>query len=217
MTVIGTGYLGATHAICMAVLGFEVLGVDVDQSKIDALAAGEVPFFEPGLPEKLREALDSGRIRFTTSFDEAAAFGDVHFICVGTPQKPGSHAADMTYVDSAFTELATRITRKALLVGKSTVPIGTAARLTALVQDVSPIGTELELAWNPEFLREGFAVEDTLHPDRLVFGVQSEWSEKMLRKVFRPILDEGTPLVVSDLATAELVKVAANSFLATKI
>jgi UDPglucose 6-dehydrogenase len=217
ITVIGTGYLGATHAICMAVLGYDVLGVDVDPAKIDALASGRVPFYEPGLPEKLREALDAGRLRFTTDFDEAAAFGDVHFICVGTPQAPGSHAADMRYVDSAFTELARRITRKVLLVGKSTVPVGTAVRLTALVHEVSPMGSELELAWNPEFLREGFAVEDTLHPDRLVFGVASEWAEAQLRRVFRPILEEGTPLVVGDLPTAELVKAAANSFLATKI
>jgi len=217
MTVIGTGYLGATHAICMAVLGFDVLGVDVDPKKIEALASGKVPFFEPGLPEKLREALDSGRLRFTTDFDEAAEFGDVHFICVGTPQAPGSYAANLTYVDSAFSELAKRITRKSLLIGKSTVPIGTAERLTKLVQEISPLGTELELAWNPEFLREGFAVEDTLHPDRLVFGVTSEWAEAQLREAFKPILDDGTPVVVADLATAELVKVAANSFLATKI
>lgn len=217
ITVIGTGYLGATHAICMAILGYDVLGVDVDPGKIDALASGRVPFYEPGLPEKLREALDAGRLRFTTDFDEAAAFGDIHFICVGTPQAPGSHAADMRYVDSAFTELARRITRKALLVGKSTVPVGTADRLTALVEEASPIGADLEVAWNPEFLREGFAVEDTLHPDRLVFGVASTWAEEQLRRVFRPILDDGTPLVVSDLRTAELVKAAANSFLATKI
>ncbi|WP_461471170.1 UDP-glucose dehydrogenase family protein [Microbacterium sp. HJ5] len=217
MTVIGTGYLGATHAICMAVLGYDVLGVDVDQKKIDALAAGQVPFYEPGLPEKLAEVLQTGRLRFTTDFDEAAAFGDVHFICVGTPQQQGSEAADLRFVDSAFTELARRITRKALLVGKSTVPIGTAARLTQLVQSVSPIGAELELAWNPEFLREGFAVEDTLHPDRLVFGVQSEWAERMLRDAFAPLLADGVPVVVADTATAELVKVAANSYLATKI
>lgn len=217
LTVIGTGYLGATHAICMAVLGYEVLGVDVDPDKIARLAAGEVPFFEPGLPEKLREALDYGRLRFTTDFDEAAEFGDVHFICVGTPQLPGSHGADLRYVDSAFTELAKRIDRKALLVGKSTVPIGTASRLTKLVQEVSPAGTDLELAWNPEFLREGFAVEDTLRPDRLVFGVASEYAERTLRDAFAPIINEGTPVVVADTATAELVKVAANSFLATKI
>ncbi|HWH26190.1 MAG TPA: UDP-glucose/GDP-mannose dehydrogenase family protein [Pseudolysinimonas sp.] len=217
ITVIGTGYLGATHAVCMADLGFEVLGVDVDQGKIDRLAAGEVPFFEPGLPEKLREVQDSGRLRFTTSFDEAARFGDVHFVCVGTPQAPDTDAADLQFVESAVAELASRIDHRALLVGKSTVPVGTAARLEEMAHDRSPAGDDLELAWNPEFLREGFAVEDTLHPDRLVFGVSSQWAEDMLRSVFRPILETGTPVVVADLATAELVKVAANSFLATKI
>lgn len=217
MTVIGTGYLGATHAICMAILGFEVLGVDVDVRKIEALTAGRVPFFEPGLPDKLREALDSGRLRFTTDFAEAGAWGDVHFLCVGTPQSRESNAADLTYVELALTELASRIERRALIVGKSTVPIGTAARLTRLVQEVSPAGQAVELAWNPEFLREGYAVKDTLQPDRLVFGVSSAWAEAQLRAAFRPILDNGTPLVVCDLPTAELVKVAANSFLATKI
>lgn len=217
ITVIGTGYLGATHAICMAILGFDVLGVDVDESKIALLRSGTVPFYEPGLPEKLKEALASGRLNFTTSFDDAAEFGDVHFVCVGTPQSKNSAEADLTYVDAAFTALATRITRKALIVGKSTVPIGTASRLEQMVHNVSPIGTELELAWNPEFLREGFAVEDTLHPDRLVFGVSSDWAEAQLRRAFAPILGCGTPTIVSDLATSELVKVAANSFLATKI
>ena len=217
MTVIGTGYLGATHAVCMAILGYEVLGVDVDEKKIETLASGQVPFFEPGLQEQLIAALNSGRLRFTTSFDEAAEFGDVHFICVGTPQAPGSPAADMRYVNAAFEALASRITRKVLLVGKSTVPIGTAARLTNDVQSISPLGAELELAWNPEFLREGFAVEDTLHPDRLVFGVASPWAQRQLEAAFRPIIAEGTPVVISDLPTAELVKVAANSFLATKI
>lgn len=217
VTVTGTGYLGATHAISMAVMGFEVLGADVDQHKIDLLRNCSVPFFEPGLPEKLEEALASGRLNFTTDFDEVAQFGDVHFVCVGTPQSAESGAADMQYVDAAFTALASRITHKALLVGKSTVPIGTAARLTQMIQDISPIGSELELAWNPEFLREGFAVQDTLDPDRLVFGVASEWAENQLRAVFAPILSRGTPLIVADLATSELVKVAANSFLATKI
>ena len=217
MTVVGTGYLGATHAICMAALGLEVLGLDVDEAKVAALSAGDVPFFEPGLPEKLREALDSGRLHFSTDFDEAARFGDVHFVCVGTPQQPGSHAADLRFVESAFRELAIRIDRKALLVGKSTVPIGTAARLASEIQEISPAGDALELAWNPEFLREGFAVEDTMHPNRLVFGVTTAWAEEQLSAAFRPILDADTPLIVSDLATAELVKVAANSFLATKI
>jgi UDPglucose 6-dehydrogenase len=217
ITVVGTGYLGATHAICMAVMGFDVLGFDVDQRKISQLQAGSVPFYEPGLPEKLQEALASGRLRFTADLDEVAQFGDVHFICVGTPQAPDSLAADLTYVESAFTELAARITRKSLLVGKSTVPIGTAARLAGMVAGTSSLGQELEVAWNPEFLREGYAVQDTLHPDRLVFGVASEWSEVMLRRAFEPLLADGTPLIVADLPTAELVKVAANSFLATKI
>jgi len=217
ITVIGTGYLGAAQAICMAVMGFDVLGFDVDHRKIDQLRAGEVPFYEPGLPEKLQEALASGRLTFTTSLDAVAEFGDVHFICVGTPQAVNSSAANVSFVESAFTGLAARISRKALLVGKSTVPIGTAERLTGLVSDISPLGAELEVAWNPEFLREGFAVQDTLHPDRLVFGVASDWAEERLRLAFKPLLDDGTPLIVADLATAELVKVAANSFLATKI
>ncbi|MCB2413287.1 UDP-glucose/GDP-mannose dehydrogenase family protein [Demequina sp. TTPB684] len=217
LTVIGTGYLGATHAVAMASLGYDVLGVDVDQSKIDRLTAGDVPFFEPGLPELLKEVLATGSLRFTTSFDEAAEFGDVHFICVGTPQLHGSQAANLEYVESAFTELAKRVTKPALFVGKSTVPVGTASRLTDMVQLASPNPDLVQLAWNPEFLREGYAVQDTLRPDRLVFGVESEWAEQMLRAAFAPILEVGTPLVVADLKTAELVKVAANSFLATKI
>jgi UDPglucose 6-dehydrogenase len=217
ITVVGTGYLGATHAICMAVMGFDVLGFDVDERKIAQLQAGEVPFYEPGLPEKLQEALASGRLNFTTDLDAVAEFGDVHFICVGTPQAPNSFAANLTYVESAFAGLAARITRKSLLVGKSTVPIGTAARLAGMVADVSPLGADLEVAWNPEFLREGFAVQDTLHPDRLVFGVASAWAEAVLRRTFEPLLSDGTPLIVADMPTAELVKVAANSFLATKI
>ncbi|RKS79749.1 UDPglucose 6-dehydrogenase [Actinomadura pelletieri DSM 43383] len=217
LTVIGTGYLGATHAICMAVLGYEVLGVDVDQGKIDKLASGEVPFFEPGLPELLTKALESGRLRFGTSFEEAGEFGDVHFVCVGTPQQAGSDAADLTYVDAAFRSLAPHLNRRALVVGKSTVPVGTAKRLTEVVQSLAPAGAEVELAWNPEFLREGFAVDDTMRPDRLVFGVASEWAEERLRAAYQPVLDLGTPVVRTDLATAELVKVAANSFLATKI
>ena len=216
LTVIGTGYLGATHAVCMAILGFEVLGVDIDPDKVDRLASGTVPFFEPGLPELLTKALDSGRLRFTTDFAEAGAFGDVHFLCVGTPQKKGSHAADLTYVNAAATELAGHLNRRALVVGKSTVPVGTAAALSRLVQQTAPAGDQVEVAWNPEFLREGFAVDDTMKPDRLVFGVQSPWAEQQLRAAFAPVIEtHGTPVVVTDLPTAELVKVAANSFLAT--
>jgi UDPglucose 6-dehydrogenase len=217
LTVIGTGYLGATHAICMAVLGHEVLGVDVDARKIAELSSGRLPFFEPGLPELLRKALDSGRLRFGTSFAEAAEFGDVHFICVGTPQQPGSDACDLSYVDAAVGALVPHLTRRCLVVGKSTVPVGTARRLAGLIHELAPAGSEVELAWNPEFLREGFAVDDTMRPDRLVFGLASPWADERLCAVFAPILELGTPVIRTDLATAELVKVAANSFLATKI
>ncbi|MGB9376597.1 MAG: UDP-glucose/GDP-mannose dehydrogenase family protein [Mycobacteriales bacterium] len=217
ITVIGTGYLGATHAACMAELGFEVLGVDVDEAKVARLSAGDLPFFEPELPELLTKNLANGRLRFTTSFEEAGAFGDVHFICVGTPQKKGEYAADLTYVFSAFTELAPFLTRPCLVVGKSTVPLGVAAQMTQLVQGKAPAGTDVEVAWSPEFLREGHAVQDTLRPDRLVFGVGSDAAEARLREIYAPLTEAGTPVVVTDLATAELVKVAANSFLATKI
>ncbi|GAA4212864.1 MULTISPECIES: UDP-glucose dehydrogenase family protein [Microbispora] len=217
LTVIGTGYLGATHAICMASLGYDVVGLDVDPGKIRKLQSGEVPFFEPGLPELLAKTLESGRLRFTTSYAEAAEHGDVHFICVGTPQQPGLDACDLSYVDAAVRGLAPHLTRRCLVVGKSTVPVGTAARLSGLLTELAPAGAEVELAWNPEFLREGFAVDDTLRPDRLVFGVTTEWARERLAAAFAPILDLGTPTVVTDLPTAELVKVAANSFLATKI
>ncbi|MEC5200180.1 UDPglucose 6-dehydrogenase [Arthrobacter sp. PL16] len=217
MSVIGTGYLGATHAICMATLGYDVVGVDVDENKVAALQSGRVPFFEPGLPELLRTALDSGRLRFTTDFADAAASADVHFICVGTPQAKDSPAADMQYVDAAVSRLAAHLDRPALIVGKSTVPIGTADRLTTLVQEIAPAGTAVQLAWNPEFLREGYAIQDTLRPDRLVFGVSSDWAREQLSRCYTALLAAEVPLVVTDLATAELVKVAANSFLATKI
>jgi UDPglucose 6-dehydrogenase len=216
LSVIGTGYLGATHAVCMVELGFDVIGLDVDEEKIERLAKGEVPFFEPGLPELLSKHSSSGKLRFTTSYEEAAEFADVHFICVGTPQKKGEYSADLRHVESAFTSLSPHLTRKVLVVGKSTVPAGTAAHMEKLMRSLTP-SKDVELAWNPEFLREGFAVEDTLRPDRLVFGVHSEWAEQQLRAAFAPVIETGTPVVVTDFATAELVKVAANSFLATKI
>jgi UDPglucose 6-dehydrogenase len=216
LSVLGTGYLGATHAVAMAELGYDVIGLDVDEAKVARLSSGDVPFFEPGLPELLRKALDSGRLRFTTSYEEVADFADVHFVCVGTPQRKDGYAADLTYVEAAFSTLAPLLTRGALVVGKSTVPAGTALRMSEMVRSLAPSG-EVEVAWNPEFLREGFAVEDTLRPDRLVFGVQSDAAEARLRAAFAPVIASGTPVVVTDFATAELVKVAANSFLATKI
>ncbi|WP_420873599.1 UDP-glucose dehydrogenase family protein [Nesterenkonia massiliensis] len=218
ISVIGTGYLGATHAACMAELGFDVIGVDVDPEKIDSLSRGELPFHEPGLPELIRKHVDSGRLRFTTDMSEVGAWGDVHFIAVGTPQVKGGTGADLTYVDAATTSLVRSITKSgALIVGKSTVPVGTAARLYDLVQEQKNPGVELSLAWNPEFLREGFAVEDTLRPDRLVVGTRTEADEAKLREVYAEALGRETPWVSTDFETAELVKVAANAFLATKI
>ncbi|MEV3977774.1 UDP-glucose/GDP-mannose dehydrogenase family protein [Nonomuraea sp. NPDC049758] len=215
LTVIGTGYLGITHASCMADLGFEVLGLDIDADKIRRLNDGELPIHEPGLEPVLRRGLDSGRLRFTSSYEEVAAFGDVHFVCVGTPQKKGEYAADVSYMDSAIESLAPLLDRECLVVGKSTVPVGTAERMADKLARLSPAGVGVELAWNPEFLREGFAVEDTLHPDRIVLGVRSERAEKVLRDVYAPLGD--VPFVVTDFATSELVKTAANAFLATKI
>ncbi|WP_030555471.1 UDP-glucose dehydrogenase family protein [Streptomyces exfoliatus] len=216
ITVIGTGYLGATHAAAMAELGFEVLGLDVVPEKIELLSSGRVPMYEPGLEELLARHVagiegSSGRLRFTTSWEEVGAFGDVHFVCVNTPQKHGEYACDMSYVDAAFTSLAGVVREGALVVGKSTVPVGSAERLAGLL----PEG--VELAWNPEFLREGFAVNDTLHPDRIVVGVRGERAEKTLREVYAVPVGEGSPFVVTDFPTAELVKTSANSFLATKI
>lgn len=209
LSVIGTGYLGATHAACMAELGFDVLGVDVDPAKVDLLNSGRVPFYEPGLDEVLARNIAAGRLRFTTSFAEAGNVADVHFICVGTPQKAGAHAADMRQVFGAVDSLAAHLGPDDLVVGKSTVPVGTAATIASMLP--------VEVAWNPEFLREGFAVADTLSPDRLVIGVRSPRAETILREVYAPITAKGVPLLVTDFPTAELVKVAANSFLATKI
>ena len=217
LTVIGTGYLGVSHATALASLGYQVLGVDVDAAKIEELAGGRVPFFEPGLQELMLEQLRANRLHFTTSYAEAGAFGDLHFVCVGTPQLAGSNAADLRYVEEAFTEIARNVDRPCLLVGKSTVPVGTAARMAALVADTSPLGAEARVAWNPEFLREGHAVEDTLHPDRLVIGTSAERDAAVLREVYAPVTDRGIPLVEVDLATAELAKASANAFLATKI
>ncbi|WP_319593275.1 UDP-glucose/GDP-mannose dehydrogenase family protein [Georgenia ruanii] len=217
ITVIGTGYLGAVHAAGMAELGHDVIGVDVDERKVDTLNAGRAPFFEPGLEPLLAKHVGSGRLRFTTSFAEAGEFGDVHFLCVGTPQQPGSRGADLRYVDAAIDALAPHLQRPALIAGKSTVPVGTAERLAARLAAKAPAMEEVHLAWNPEFLREGFAVEDTLRPDRLVLGVTSRTDAAVLERVYAKVLQAGTPLVVTDMPTAELVKVAANSFLATKI
>lgn len=217
ISVIGCGYLGAVHAASMAKLGHEVVGIDLDQSKIDALAAGRPPFFEPGLVAALAAARKAGRLRFSTDI-AAAASASVHFIAVGTPQRPDSDAADLRYVDAAFEALLPHLRSGDLVVGKSTVPLGTAARLDREVRDGCAGAV---LAWNPEFLREGFAVKDTVAPDRLVYGVPAGEdgvrSAAVLDEVYADALRRGTPRLIVDFATAELVKVAANAFLATKI
>ena len=218
LSVIGCGYLGAVHAAAMAELGHEVIGIDIDPAKIEALAAGRAPFFEPGLPEILISASATRRLRFSTNLADAAG-SEVHFIAVGTPQKKGSHAADLTYVNAAVAGLLPYLSAGDLVVGKSTVPVGTAENLAATIE---ASGTGALLAWNPEFLREGFAVSDTITPDRLVYGLppaaeQAAKAKTLLDGVYATTLAAGTPLVVTDYATAELVKVSANAFLATKI
>ena len=213
LSVIGTGYLGATHAAAMSSLGFPVVGVDVDEQKIAMLREGKVPFFEPDLEDLLEVEVKSGRLTFATDFS-AISDCDVHFVCVGTPQKKDSLAADLTYVDASIRAVASHAKAGSLIVGKSTVPVGTADRLSGIVKEIN---SDLELAWNPEFLREGFAVEDTLRPNRLVVGVTSDRAENILKEVYAPLISNGVPWIRSDLPTAELVKVAANSFLATKI
>jgi UDPglucose 6-dehydrogenase len=217
ISVVGTGYLGATHAAAMAEMGFEVIGVDNDPAKAQALSEGRVPFFEPGLPELIRKHVKSGRLRFTTDIVEATALSDVHFICVGTPQQRGSNAANLAYVQEATRQVAKNLTHDGLIVGKSTVPVGTGEALRSMILEHVPEGIETEIVWNPEFLREGKAVEDTLTPDRIVLGGTTEKSEALMRVVYAIPIATGTPVIVCDLPTAELVKVSANAFLATKI
>jgi len=216
-TTIGCGYLGTTHAACMAEIGYDVLGVEVDPAKLELLRQGIAPVYEPGLSEMLATHVASGRLRFTDSYEEAAAFGEVHFLCLGTPQSPDGLGADTSQVEYAVTHLAPHLTGSPILVGKSTVPVGTAQRMADLLASLAPDGVDADLAWNPEFLREAHAVEDTLRPDRVVLGVRSETTEKRLREFYAPVIDHGMPVVVTDYPTAELVKVTANSFLATKI
>jgi len=213
LSVVGCGYLGATHAACMSSLGFTVIGVDTDPEKVALLQSGRLPFYEPGLDTLLEQEMKTGRLSFTTDFS-AVKDADVHFVCVGTPQVKDGLAADLTYVKSAVAGIAPYLKDGSLVVGKSTVPVGTAQTLRAELAKIAP---QADLAWNPEFLREGFAVEDTLTPNRLVIGVANDRAEEILKEVYEPVIALGTPWVRADLPTSELVKVAANSFLATKI
>jgi UDPglucose 6-dehydrogenase len=214
LTVLGAGYLGITHAACMASLGFEVLALDTDAAKIDQLKAGRLAIHEPGLQELLDEGLGNRRLRFTTSYREVAEFGDVHFICTGTPQLPGSERADLSQVRGCLRQLAPLLPRPCLVVGKSTVPVGTARALAGELAELCP---DAELAWNPEFLRESTAVADTLRPDRVVAGVSSQWAQEVLRGIYAEPVARGSAFFVTSLETAELAKVSANAFLATKI
>ncbi len=217
VSVTGCGYLGAVHAAAMAALGHDVVGVDIDREKVEALVGGVAPFYEPGLPELLRMGIESGRLRFSTDLTEVAG-STVHFVCVGTPQQESSNAADLTHLNAAFQALAGLVAEGDVVVGKSTVPVGTAAQLA---DDLSRRAPGTTVVWNPEFLREGLAVQDSLHPDRLVYGVPDgpagEAATEVLDELYAPMLAVETPRMVMDYATAELVKVAANSFLATKI
>ncbi|MEN4446650.1 UDP-glucose/GDP-mannose dehydrogenase family protein [Mycobacterium sp. SM3041] len=217
LTVFGMGYLGLTHAVCMAELGHEVLGVEVDHDKVAKLANGEVPFYEPGLAALLKKHLESGLLRITTSYQDAADWGALYFIAVGTPQKKGESAADLRYVEAVIDGLVPLVRSEVLILGKSTVPVGTCAKLVDRARALSTEG-EIEIAWNPEFLREGYAVHDTLTPDRIVLGrTEGGRAETLTREVYATILERDTPFIVTDPETAELVKVSANAFLATKI
>ena len=217
LTVIGCGHLGATHAACMAEIGHDVLGVDIDEDRVKLLNTGRAWFLEPGLDEMVARHTRSGRLRFTTSFEEAAAFGTVHFLGVGTPGLPDSDGYDLSQVFGSVAALAPHLTGPALIIGKSTVPPGTTSRLVGVLEETAPAGSAVEVAWNPEFLREGHAVADTLHPDRIVAGVPSMAAEATVREVYRPMTEAGVPLIITDAVTAELVKGAANAFLATKV
>jgi UDPglucose 6-dehydrogenase len=216
ISVLGTGYLGATHSACLAACGHDVVGVDTDAERVARLRGGRAPFHEPRLDPVLRRGLDTGRLTFTTDVAEAADAA-VHFLCVGTPQRPGSYAADLTALWAATRALAPHLARPCLVVGKSTVPVGTAARVRDLLHTDSPGGASVMTAWNPEFLREGHAVDDSLRPDRLVFGVESDEANQVLRAVYAPVIEAGVPVVRTDLATAELAKVSANVMLAARV
>lgn len=217
MVVLGLGYLGATHAACMAELGHEVLGVETQAQRREILEKGQTPFFEPGLEELLSTHVSSGRLRITDSYAEAAEFADVFFIAVGTPQKKGEYATDLRHVQAAIDTLAPLLKRDALVLGKSTVPAGTTEILSVRAQKLTQ-NIKIEIAWNPEFLREGHAIQDTLNPDRLVLGrYVGGTAEQLTNEIYADLLASGTPLLVTDPTTAELVKTAANAFLATKI
>lgn len=217
MVVVGLGYLGLTHAVAMAELGHTVVGLETDVNKLQVLSEGRVPFYEPHLDDALDVALSSGRLTFASGYDDFSADADIHWICVGTPQMEGSRSANIGYVEAAALNAAKVLKNGATIVGKSTVPVGTSVRLRNIIDMNVQSGVVGRLAWNPEFLREGTALQDSLKPDRIVVGVDDDVSRELLGEAYRSILDEGTPFIITDLPTSELVKVSANSFLAMKI
>ncbi len=215
LTIIGLGYLGATTAVAFAKLGHQVIGIDPDASKIELFSQGKLPFYEPGLEDALGEVVAAGNISFATEHSSSSSSADIHMICVGTPQGPDGSSADTKYLYSALDSLIPFLNEDAVIVGKSTVPVGTAGQIRSYLE--SKLNFAPHIAWNPEFLREGTALKDTLEPDRIVIGVEDSWSEKLLRLLYEDITEAGVPLITCDIPTSELVKVAANSFLATKI
>lgn len=215
LSVIGTGYLGTTHAACMASLGHEVAAFDVDAERIKALSSGNLPFYEPGLAELLRAGLETGKLKFVTDLSEALSGTNIHFLCVGTPQADKTGKADLSQIEQAISSMVHFLKPGDTIVGKSTVPVGTAKKIREFLEE--NFQSEVKLVWNPEFLREGLAVKDTLHPDRIVLGVKNKEDSKVIEQVYQATIKEGTPVIVTDFATAELVKSAANAFLATKI
>jgi UDPglucose 6-dehydrogenase len=217
VSVVGTGHVGLTTAACLAHVGHEVLGVDDDAEKAAAIARGHVPFHEPGLTELVREGLDAGRLLTSNDPREAARHGEVVFVCVGTPTRE-SGEANLDQVERVARMVADTLDGYTVVAEKSTVPVATGQWIRRTIEQAAPPGAQFDVASNPEFLREGRAVQDTLQPDRVVVGSDSRRAIDRLRDVYRPIVDAaGCPFVVTDLATAELIKHASNAFLATKI
>ena len=214
--MIGSGYVGLVSGACFAEFGATVTCVDVDAGKIRALREGRLPIYEPGLDELVARNVASGRLAFTTGFEPALPQADLVFVAVGTPSRRGDGHADLSYVYSAARDIAPHLRGYTVIVDKSTVPVGTARQVARIVRDSNP-EADFDVASNPEFLREGAAITDFMRPDRVVVGVESPRAEALLRALYRPLNLIETPLLVTDLESAELTKYAANAFLATKV
>lgn len=217
IAVVGTGYVGLVSGTCFAEFGTEVVCVDKDAGKIERLKRGEIPIFEPGLDELVAKQVEAGRLTFTTDLGEAMDGAEAVFIAVGTPtSRRGDGSADMTYVYNAAKDIAKHIKNYVVIVDKSTVPVGTARNVRRTIAEANP-AADFDVCSNPEFLREGAAINDFMRPDRVVIGVENERAEAVMRELYRPLYLNETPMVVTTLETAEIIKYAANAFLATKI